>query len=159
MSAGSGTAAADGPDNFAHLDRIGRATQRDVMRLPDEAELASRAREIGMSEDALHYQTGSLSDLAAKVVFGDLWNRPGMSRRERRLITLTVLAVQGQLQAHGALHIEAALDSGDLTADELRETAVQMAYYAGWPLATSFEWAVDAAERRRMEAGDKEADQ
>lgn len=93
-------------------------------------------------------EPGSLGELAATHIFGDLWDRPGLSRRERRLITLTVLAVLGQDRVHAPLHINAALDSGDLTETELREVAVQVAYYAGWPLATSFDAAVDQATGR-----------
>ncbi|MFE2936966.1 carboxymuconolactone decarboxylase family protein [Streptomyces sp. NPDC059278] len=121
---------ASGPDHFAHLAEIGRATQAEVMRVPAEA---------------IPSEPGSLSDLATKVVFGDLWNRPGLSVRERRIITLTVLAMLQSHQIHGHLHVKAALDSGDLTEDALREIAVQIAYYAGWPVATSFEWCVDKA--------------
>nr|WP_239074147.1 carboxymuconolactone decarboxylase family protein [Streptomyces sp. SID10853] len=94
-------------------------------------------------------EPGSLGDLAAQHIFGDLWDRPGLSRRERRLVTLAVLATLGQDRLHAPLHIKAALDSGDLSEAELRETAVQIAYYAGWPLATSFDAAVDTATGRR----------
>ncbi|MEU8706328.1 carboxymuconolactone decarboxylase family protein [Streptomyces sp. NPDC048565] len=125
-----GPAHTAGPDHFAHLATAGRATQAEVMRVPEEA---------------VRSEPGSLSDLATKVVFGDLWNRPGLSVRERRIITLTVLAMLQSHQIHGHLHVKAALDSGDLTEAELREVAVQIAYYAGWPVATSFEWTVDKA--------------
>lgn len=121
---------APGTDHFAHLAKIGRATQAEVMRVPVEA---------------IPSESGSLSDLATKVVFGDLWNRPGLSVRERRIITLTVLAMLQSHHIHGNLHVKAALDSGDLTEVELREIAVQIACYAGWPVATSFEWTVDKA--------------
>ncbi|MFB7657469.1 MULTISPECIES: carboxymuconolactone decarboxylase family protein [unclassified Streptomyces] len=93
-------------------------------------------------------EPGSLGDLAARYIFADLWGRPGLSRRERRLVTLAVLAVLGQDRLHAPLHIKAALDSGDLTEAELRETAIQVAYYAGWPLATSFDAAVDTVTGR-----------
>ncbi|MFB6549276.1 carboxymuconolactone decarboxylase family protein [Streptomyces sp. NPDC056405] len=94
-------------------------------------------------------EPGSLGDLAGRHIFAGLWDRPGLSRRERRLVTLAVLAVFGQERLHAPLHIKAALDSGDLTEAELRETAVQIAYYAGWPLATSFDAAVDTATGHR----------
>lgn len=56
-----------------------------------------------------------------------------------------VLAMLQSHHIHGNLHVKAALDSGDLTEVELREIAVQIACYAGWPVATSFEWTVDKA--------------
>ncbi|HEV7931950.1 MAG TPA: carboxymuconolactone decarboxylase family protein [Actinomadura sp.] len=135
MSAGTGRDAGTPreDDNFAHLDEVGRATMAEVMSMPPEA---------------IVNDPGSIGDLATKVIFGDLWNRSGLSRRERRIITITVLAMLGRDQVHGPLHVQAALDSGDLTADDLREVAVQMAYYAGWPLATSLSWLVDSAEQK-----------
>ncbi|MGW7576519.1 carboxymuconolactone decarboxylase family protein [Streptomyces sp. NPDC054765] len=53
------------------------------------------------------------------------------------MVTLTVLAMLQSLHIHGHLHVKAALDSGDLTEAELREIAVQIACYAGWPVATA----------------------
>ncbi|MFJ4921296.1 carboxymuconolactone decarboxylase family protein [Streptomyces sp. NPDC088725] len=123
-------------DNFRHLEELGRATMAEVMCVP---------------EDSIPVGTGTIDDLATKVVFGDLWNRPGLSRRERRIVTLTVLTMLGRDRIHGPLHVQAALDSGDLTAGELREVAVQMAYYAGWPLATSLSWLVDEATKEGAE--------
>lgn len=95
--------------------------------------------------DMLQTETGSLSDLATKVVFGDPWNRPGLTVRERRIVTPTMLAMLPANQNHGSLHAKAALGSGHLAEGELRELAVQIAYYAGWPAATSSEWTVDKA--------------
>ncbi|MFJ6700060.1 carboxymuconolactone decarboxylase family protein [Streptomyces sp. NPDC091272] len=123
-----GPARTPGPDHFAPLATAGRVTQAEIMRVPEEATGS---------------EPGSLSDLATKVVFGGLWNRPGLSVRERRIITLTVLATLQSHQIDGQSHVMAALDRGDLTEAELREIAVQIAYYAGWPVATSFEWTVD----------------
>lgn len=94
-------------------------------------------------------EPGSLGHLAAEQIYGGLWERQGLTHRERRLITLTVLAVLGQDRLHAPMHIKAALASGDLAEAELRELAVQVAYYAGWPLATSFDAAVDEATGRQ----------
>lgn len=90
-------------------------------------------------------EPGSLGHLAAEQIFGGLWEREELTRRERRLVTLSALAVLGQDRFHVPLHIKAALDSGDLSEPEIREVAVQLAYYAGWPLASSFDAAVDEA--------------
>ena len=80
---------------------------------------------------------GSLDDLALKVVFGGLWARPGLSIRDRRLINLTLLALLGRDDIT-PFHVRAALESGDLDAAELEEVGVQLAFYTGWPVATSF---------------------
>ena len=70
------------------------------------------------------------------AVFGDVWSRPGLTRKERRWITLTCVGISG---APGAMkyHIEAALRSGDIAPDEMIEWCVHFAHYAGWPLSSS----------------------
>ena len=68
-------------------------------------------------------------------VFGRVWTRPGLSTRDRRLVTLTTIAIAGA-QAALELHLGAAYRSGDLTFEELDEWVVHLAHYAGWPMAT-----------------------
>lgn len=80
---------------------------------------------------------GSLDDLALTLVFGGLWSRPGLSVRDRRLINLTLLAILGRDDIT-PFHVRAALESGDLDPAQLEELAVHIAFYAGWPVATSF---------------------
>jgi 4-carboxymuconolactone decarboxylase len=80
---------------------------------------------------------GSLDDLALKLVFGGLWSRPGLSIRDRRLINLTLLAVLGRDDIT-PFHVRAALESGDVDAAQLEELGVQLAFYTGWPVASSF---------------------
>jgi 4-carboxymuconolactone decarboxylase len=80
---------------------------------------------------------GSLDDLALKLVFGGLWSRPGLSIRDRRLINLTLLAVLGRDDIT-PFHVRAALESGDVDPAQFEELGVQLAFYTGWPVATSF---------------------
>ena len=73
----------------------------------------------------------TLAELSEKVLFGDIWERPGLSKRDRSLITiaaLTVLYRTDQLQGH----IARGLDNG-LTEEEIVEAVTQMAFYGGWP--------------------------
>src|SRR4249919_4390372 len=72
-----------------------------------------------------------LAELTDDVLFGDVWARPGLSQRDRSLITvaaLTALARTDQL----ASHLGRALDNG-VTQEELAEVATHLAFYAGWP--------------------------
>ena len=72
-----------------------------------------------------------LAELTDEVLFGDVWARPGLSPRDRSLITVAALTALGrndQLRSHLAL----ALDNG-VTPDELAEAATHLAFYAGWP--------------------------
>jgi 4-carboxymuconolactone decarboxylase len=100
----------------------------------------------------------SLGDLCVKTVFADVWQRPGLSVRDRRLITLTVLAMLGR-ERITPFHIHAALDSGDLDEGQLQEMARQLAYYAGFPVASAFEFLITdiVAERREASEENKES--
>ena len=74
-----------------------------------------------------------LADLTDKVLFGDVWARPNLSRRDRSLATVSALIALNrpeQLRSHLAL----ARQNG-LTEDELVETLTHLAFYAGWPNA------------------------
>ena len=68
-------------------------------------------------------------------VFGRVWTRPGLTTRDRRLITLTAIVAAGA-EAALATHLGAAYRSGDLDLDELDEWVVHVAHYVGWPSAT-----------------------
>lgn len=75
-------------------------------------------------------------------VFGEVWSRPGLSRRDRRFVTLACVAA-ADAQAPLEQHVYAALNSGDLTIAEIREAVLHFAVYAGWPKASRFNIAVD----------------
>ena len=74
-----------------------------------------------------------LADLTDQVLFGDVWARPNLSRRDRSLATVSALIALNrpeQLRAHLTL----ARQNG-LSEDELVETLTHLAFYAGWPNA------------------------
>ena len=72
-----------------------------------------------------------LGELTDKVVFGDVWERKGLAKRDRSLATVTALAVIGQTeQLRG--HLWRALDHG-VTREEIVELITHLALYAGWP--------------------------
>ena len=80
-------------------------------------------------------------------VFGELWDRPGLSRRDRRWVTLACVgaaAVDEPIQQH----VYAALASGDITREEFQEFVLHFAYYAGWPRASALEMAYYRAVQR-----------
>ena len=68
-------------------------------------------------------------------VFGDVWTRPGLTRKERRWITLTTIAMTGATTAM-EVHVRSALQSGDISRDEMSEMVAHFAHYAGFPIAT-----------------------
>lgn len=86
-------------------------------------------------------------------VFAEIWQRPVLSRRDRRFITLACVA-EADAQAPLEEHVYAALNSGDLTITEMRETVLHFAVYAGWPKASRFNGVVDEQwERINRERG------
>lgn len=70
--------------------------------------------------------------------FGDVWARPGLSRRDRRWIDLVTAAVVGE-RSQMEEDVAAAVSSGDVTVDELHELALHIAVYCGWPATRLFD--------------------
>ena len=77
----------------------------------------------------------ALAHYTDDVLFGDVWKRPGLSPRDRSLITVSAL-VAGYRTNELPFHIEKALDNG-VTKDELAELITHLAFYSGWPTASS----------------------
>ena len=89
-----------------------------------------------------------LAALTDDVLLGDVWERPGLARRDRSLITVAALIALNrpdQLRSH----IRLARQNG-VTEEELAETITQLAFYAGWPNAIT---AVSVARDIFREAG------
>ena len=75
------------------------------------------------------------AELTDEVLFGDVWARPGLSQRDRSLITVAALVAlyrPEQLRAH----LARAHDNG-LSQEELVEAITHLAFYAGWPCAVT----------------------
>jgi 4-carboxymuconolactone decarboxylase len=66
--------------------------------------------------------------------FGDIYSRPGLDLRAREIATIAALTAMGNASPQLKVHIEAGLNVG-LTKDEITETIMQMAVYAGFPAA------------------------
>ena len=76
-----------------------------------------------------------LMDLTENVLFGDVWERPGLSKRDRSLITVAALvALYRPEQLRG--NLGRALSNG-VTKDEISELITHLAFYSGWPTAVS----------------------
>jgi len=77
--------------------------------------------------------TEPFQDFITRYAWGDVWSRPGLSRPERSIVTLAVLAAM-QHEQELAMHVKAALGNG-LTPDQIQEILLQVAVYAGVPAA------------------------
>ena len=76
-----------------------------------------------------------LVELTDDVLFGDIWERPGLSKRDRSLITVATLVALYRT-SELPFHLGRALENG-VSKDELIELITHLAFYAGWPNAMS----------------------
>ncbi len=77
----------------------------------------------------------ALAGYTENVLFGEVWNRPGLSPRDRSLVTVTSLISLYRVNEL-PFHLGRALDNG-VTRDELIETITHLAFYSGWPTAST----------------------
>ena len=77
----------------------------------------------------------ALDEYTGKVLFGDLWMRPGLSPRDRSLVTVASLVALYRTNEL-PFHLGRALENG-VTRDELIELITHLAFYSGWPTANT----------------------
>ena len=103
----------------------GMKTRREV--LGDAYVDAALEKSTPFSDD---FQT-----FITRYAWGEVWNRPGLDRKTRSVVTLTALMARGHLEELGT-HVEGALRNG-LTEDEIKEVLLQGAIYCGVPAANA----------------------
>jgi 4-carboxymuconolactone decarboxylase len=74
-----------------------------------------------------------LIEMTEDVVFGDIWERPELSKRDRSLMVVSALIALGK-ERQMVGHFNRALDNG-LTVEEIKEIITHLAFYSGWPTA------------------------
>lgn len=79
--------------------------------------------------------TGKFAQLTQDLLFGDIWQRPELSPRERSLVTVAALVALYRLEQL-PFHLQRARDNGVSTA-QLSEVITHLAFYSGWPTAAS----------------------
>ena len=89
----------------------------------------------------------ALADYTDNVLFGDVWKRPGLSPRDRSLVTVACLVALYRSNEM-PFHMKRALENG-VTREELVEAITHLAFYAGWPTAST---ALSVARRVFQEA-------
>ena len=100
---------------------------------PPTAPASSAAPAQSRAQQLMGDVAPKLAELTDNVLFGDVWERPGLARRDRSLITVAALIALNrpeQLRPHIAL----ARRNG-VTEQEIVEAITQLAFYAGWPNA------------------------
>jgi 4-carboxymuconolactone decarboxylase len=80
--------------------------------------------------------TEEFQSLITRYAWGEIWSRPGLDVRTRRVLVLGTLVALGQWEEL-AMHVRAALATGDLSANDVKEIALQQAIYCGVPAANA----------------------
>ena len=97
---------------------------------------------------------GEYFALTADHLFGTIWTRPGLSMRDKRIMTLTVVTALG-ISDLAEIQANAALANGEITEDELKEMAIFLTHYLGFPLGSKLDGAVTKVVGQRKKAADK----
>ena len=128
-----GTERVEGRAAAEHLDDDERDRRAiDVRRTLTEGRAsADAAVDLGMLQDFL----GDVGTVAFRWAFGEVWSRPGLSRRDRSLVVIAILGALGQ-EGELAFHVPGGLHHG-LTRIEIEEVFVHLTGYAGFPRAVS----------------------
>src|ERR1700748_1275759 len=77
----------------------------------------------------------ALADITDNVLFGEVWKRPGLNPRDRSLITIASL-ISLYRTNELPFHLKRAMENG-VTRDEINEVITHLAFYAGWPPAST----------------------
>lgn len=129
----------------------------DVSRMGKFDDLPERRRNgLERMEEVYGFEmtdgVGDFFAYTADHLFAEIWNRPGLSDRDRRLVLIGMLAGSNQ---HDVLTIQvpAALAAGELDETELREIVILLAHYAGWPSGSRVNQIVEEAIAKARHRG------
>jgi len=86
-------------------------------------------------QQAMGLDARKLAQLTDDVLFGDIWERVELSKRERSMVTVAALVALYRLEQL-PFHLQRALDNG-VKHEELIEIITHLAFYSGWPTAAS----------------------
>jgi 3-oxoadipate enol-lactonase/4-carboxymuconolactone decarboxylase len=117
------------------------AAVEDAANALYEAGLKTRRKVLGDTwvDRSLSDRTPFNHDFQAMITrtaWNEIWNRPGLDHRTRRLLVLAITAALGRWEEF-RLHVRAGLEQGGFSEDELKETLMQLAVYAGVPAANT----------------------
>jgi 4-carboxymuconolactone decarboxylase len=119
---------------FSSATADSAAAADEASEAPSETDATARGRAMQRRVYADIPNDDPWLQMSQEQVFAQIWTRPGLSMRDRRLISLTAAAYAASPPGYIS-HIEGALDSGDLTPAELWEWLIHFTNYAGYPKA------------------------
>jgi 4-carboxymuconolactone decarboxylase len=94
---------------------------------------------------------GEFFALTVEHLFGRIWTRPGLSMRDRRMMLVAVLTTLGQEELL-EVQVNAVLQNGELTRVELREMAIFLTHYVGFPLGSKLDGVLKRVTAKRKKA-------
>jgi 4-carboxymuconolactone decarboxylase len=130
----------------------------DVNRWADPAELADRVERGRAAYEEIMLRPAPVTATTFRqagylaYLYGEVWTRPGLSRKARRIVSICCAAHAGaaaELQSH----LYAALASGDLTYEELQELVLHYAVYQGWLSGAALDDALVAVHEQLRDEG------
>lgn len=129
-----------------------------------EKGLKTRRKVLGDAwvDHALETRTPFNEDFQALITryaWDDIWNRPGLAHPTRRMLVIAMCVAMGRWEEY-RLHVGAALRSGDLSPDDVKEILLQAAIYCGVPAANhAFKEARDLVAEASARPAKKKAKQ
>ena len=94
---------------------------------------------------------GPYVDVTVDHLFGAVWTREALDTRDRRMLTIGVLAALGQANLL-EIQFRSALQRGEVTEEQVREIVLHLAHYIGWPLSTGVNAAAEKIIAERAKA-------
>jgi 4-carboxymuconolactone decarboxylase len=114
----------------------------------------ARGLEIMKQVNGRNHADDDLGDFFAMTVehlFAEVWSRDGLSTRDRRMLLVGLLVGQG-MDDNVEVQLDAALRTGELTPEELREVVIFLTHYAGWPRGARLDTQVEELIARVMKS-------
>ncbi len=97
---------------------------------------------------------GDYAAMTVDHLFGSVWTREALDIRDRRLLTIGVLAALGKSDLLD-IQFNSALERDELTEDQVREVVLHLTHYIGWPLSTGMNQAAETVIARRRKAAER----
>jgi 4-carboxymuconolactone decarboxylase len=129
--------------------------------LPDHADGDLRRRGLETMSKVYGWDLedgpGDFFRYTADHLFADIWNRPGLSIRDRRLLLIGILAGTQSIDVLG-LQVPAAHGNGELDDEALREIVIFVSHYAGWPMGARMHTLVEKTIGKAHREAQRQAD-
>jgi 4-carboxymuconolactone decarboxylase len=104
--------------------------------MSDDERTARRQRGLERMGEVYSFEVmdgpGDFFGYTVEHLFGDIWEREGLSLRDRRLLLIGLMVAEGLHDTLG-IQLDSSLVKGDLSPEDLREIVIFLSHYAGWP--------------------------